>query len=142
MLHLTATDADDLSVISAQMQDAVIRFGDIRFLKKQRRFALVANRFAWDALPEKSRRRAGLVFNDISGVRRLSPKAPGEDTILSLLSIGFTPEAGGDGISGTVTLTFAGGHAFALAAGCVDAQLDDLGPAWGTAFLPGHEDKT
>ena len=140
MLHLTATDADDLSVISAQMQDAVIRFGDITYLTKKRRFALVANRFAWDAQPGKERRRSGLVFNDIAAVKRQGPKTPGPDTILSLLAITFTPDAGGDGISGTITLTFAGGHAVALTAGCVDALLDDLGPAWGTDMTPSHGD--
>ncbi len=140
MLHLTATDADDLSVISAQMQDAVIRFGDITYLKKRRRFALVGNRFAWDAHPEKERRRSGLVFNDIAAVKRRGPKDPNRDTILSLLAITFEPEAASDGISGIITLSFAGGHAIALEAGCVDALLDDMGPAWGTDFTPTHGD--
>ena len=39
LLKLTAFDADDLAVISAQMQDAVIRAGDIRYLKRAGKLA-------------------------------------------------------------------------------------------------------
>lgn len=138
MLHLTAYDADDLTIISAQMQDAVIRFGDVTFQKRRRRFALVANRFAWDALPEKSRRRSGLQFNGVMAVRRQGPKAPAPDTVLSLLSIAFAPDTQSDGLGGTITLTFAGGHSFALTAECIDVLLDDLGPAWSTERTPEH----
>ena len=135
MLHLTATDTDDLAILSMQMQDAVIRFSDIKYLARERRFALVANRFAWDALPEKSRRRTGLTFNAVMAARRSGPKDLSADTILSLLAITFEAS---DELSGTVTLTFAGGHKFALDVECVDALLDDLGPAWATENTPGH----
>jgi hypothetical protein len=133
---LTAFDADDLSVISAQMQDALIRFGDIKYLIKQRQFVLVANRFAWDALPGKERRRTGLQITDVTHVKRQGPHMPVADTILSLLAITFTPDA--DGLSGIVTLAFSGGHAIALTVACIDVHLDDLGPAWSTDLLPEH----
>lgn len=138
MLHLTAFDAEDLGVISAQMQDAVIRFADMHYLQKQRRFALVANRFAWDALPEKERRRTGLTFSDVTRVRRQGPQALGDLTVLSLLSIAFTADGGEDSIGGTITLTFSGGHAIALDADCIDVTFDDLGPAWSTDTTPEH----
>ncbi|MFO1034012.1 MAG: DUF2948 family protein [Hyphomicrobiales bacterium] len=136
MLHLTAFDAEDLSVISAQMQDAVIRFGDIRYLIKQRQFVLVANRFAWDATPAKERRRSGLQITDVTGAKRMGPQAPVADTILSLLAITFVPAS--DGLSGVMTLNFSGGHAIALSVDCIDVHLDDLGPAWTTELTPEH----
>ncbi len=135
MLHLTATDSDDLSILSMQMQDAVIRFSDIKYLAKQRRFALVANRFAWDALPAKTRRRTGVTFNAVMAAKRSGPKDLAPDTILSLLAVTFEAS---DGLSGTLTLSFAGGHKFALRVECVDAVLDDLGPAWSTENTPRH----
>ena len=135
MLHLTATDTDDLAILSMQMQDAVIRFSDIKYLARERRFALVANRFAWDALPAKTRRRTGITFNAVMSAKRSGPKDLAADTILSLLAITFVAS---DGLSGVVTLSFAGGHRFALSVECVDAILDDLGPAWSTEHLPGH----
>ncbi len=138
MLHLTAFDAEDLGVISAQMQDAVIRFADLHYLKKQRRFALVANRFAWDALPEKQRRRTGITFSDVTRVRRQGPQALGDLTVLSLLAITFTGDGKAESIGGTITLHFSGGHAIALEVDCIDVSFDDLGPAWSTENEPEH----
>jgi hypothetical protein len=136
LLHLTAFDADDLPALSAQMQDAVLKVGDMVFDKKRKTFACVANRFAWDALPAKSRRRAGLRINHVLAARRLHPIAVNNNTILSLLSIGFAAK---DEVSGTLTLQFSGGHALAFDVDAVDIQLDDLGPAWGTSLEPSHD---
>lgn len=138
MLHLTAFDAEDLGVISAQMQDAVVRFADVGYLKRQRRFALVANRFAWDRLPEKERRRTGVTFNGVTGVRRQGPQMPDGFTVLSLLAITFTPSGDEEGLGGTITLTFAAGHVIALDVEVIDVALDDLGPAWSTGMTPEH----
>jgi len=139
LLHLTAFDAEDLGVISAQMQDAVIRFADVGYLKRQRRFALVANRFAWDQLPAKERRRTGLSFNGVTRVRRQGPQEPDALTILSLLAITFTPTANAEELGGVITLTFSGGHVIALDVEVIDVALDDLGPAWSTDATPEHD---
>ena len=138
MLHLTAFDAEDLDVISAQLQDAVVRFADVSYLKRQRRFALVANRFAWDMLPERQRRRTGIAFNDVTAVRRQGPKDLGDLTVLSLLALSFTPDGKDDSPGGTILMTFSGGHVIALDVGCIDVSLDDLGPAWSTDKTPEH----
>jgi hypothetical protein len=135
VLHLTALDADDLAAISAQMQDALLRVGDMAFDAKRRTVALVANRFAWDALPEKTRRRAGLRINHVLKARRKHPKPVNDNTILSLLAITFE---GSEDVSGTLALRFSGGHAMQFDVEAVDVQLDDLGPAWGTDLEPQH----
>lgn len=136
MLHLTAIDADDLPVLSAQMQDAVLKVGDMMYLPKRRTFACVANRFAWDALPEKTRRRSGLRINNVLAARRLHPKPVSNGSILSLLNMDFVPS---DELAGTVTLHFSGGHAIAFDVDSLDVQLDDLGPVWGTQLEPSHD---
>jgi Protein of unknown function (DUF2948) len=138
LLHLTAFDADDLAAISAQMQDAVMRFGDMAYTQSRRQFAIVANRFAWDALPEKQRRRAGLRINYVTAARRSGPATPAKDTVLSLLAMVFA-QTKKDDPAGTLTLDFAGGHRIALDVECIDMQLDDLGGAWSTAREPRHE---
>ncbi len=53
LLKLAALDEDDLSVISAHLQDAVLRIGDIRYLAGEQRYVMVANRFDWDGVPDK-----------------------------------------------------------------------------------------
>jgi hypothetical protein len=135
MLRLTAQDKDDLAVISAQMQDAVLKLGDIRFDSRRRQFALVANRFAWDAAPLKIRRRTGLHFESVLNVKKIGFSNTSGDTILSLLAIGFAET---DSPSGFVTLLFSGGHSIRLDVECLEAVMSDLGPTWSTNHQPEH----
>jgi Protein of unknown function (DUF2948) len=137
VLHLAAQDKDDLPALSAQMQDAVIRVADIHWAPSQKRFLLVANRYAWDAPGEKQRRRSGLRFNFVSNVRRTGPKGLVKNGVLSLLAITFEA-SGKDPLSGFITLQCSGGQSVRLDVECVDVQLDDLGPAWGTSQEPQH----
>ena len=46
-LKLIALDAEDLGVISAHLQDAVLRVGDMVYLPNEKRFVALANRFDW-----------------------------------------------------------------------------------------------
>lgn len=137
MLRLTANDGDDLAVISAQMQDAVIKLSDINFNVKRRQFAMVANRFAWDARPQKIRRRSGLHFDSVLGVKKSGLANVGDETVLSLLSIDFTPT---DAPAGYIILAFSAGHQLRLEIECLDVTMSDLGPAWPTEFQPEHAD--
>jgi Protein of unknown function (DUF2948) len=136
MLRLSAQDADDLMVISAQMQDAVLNMSDISFNAKRRQFALVGNRFAWDAMPAKQRRRTGLHFDAVLGVKRAGFAKVTNTTVLSLMSMSFEIT---DAPSGLVTLAFAGGQTIRLHVECLDAGLKDLGPAWSTDHKPTHK---
>ena len=136
MLRLTAADTDDLAIISAQMQDAVMKRADLRFDQKRRRFALVANRFAWDALPEKQRRRAGLHFDDVESVRSVGLTKLPAGAVLSLLAVTFVADKD---LSGTITLNFSSNIHIRLTVSCINATLSDLGGTWGTASTPAHK---
>ena len=135
MLRLTAADEADLAVISAQMQDALMKRADLSFDKKRRRFALVANRFAWDAVAEKQRRRAGLHFDDVISVKSTGLERADKDAVLSLLAITFEKA---DELSGTITLNFSVGIQIKLNVTCINATLADLGGTWGTDLIPKH----
>jgi hypothetical protein len=135
-LKLSALDPADLEIISAHMQDAVITLGDIRYLKPQRRFALIANRFLWQTQkPPYERRRTGLSIDRVLTAKS-QHISQGADAVLSLLAISFTP---GEAPSGTIVLTFSGGGQINLEVECIEARLEDLGPAWETPNLPSHE---
>lgn len=135
VLRLGALDSEDLAVISAHMQDAVLHVGDIAFAKGLKQFALVANRFVWDE-EAPQRRRTGLHFDRVLGVKSHNIRRDDPDAILSLLSIGFTET---DAPSGDIALTFSGGGSILLAVECIEAQMKDLGPAWETRRMPQHE---
>ena len=135
MLRLAALDAEDLGVISAHMQDAVLRVGDIAWRPASRQFALLANRFAWDEEKKRQRRRAALHFDRVTAVKSQGIRRDDPEAILSLLSIGFEET---DQPAGEVVLTFSGGGTIRLAVECLEAQMKDMGAAWETAHTPSH----
>lgn len=136
-LKFLALDTDDLAVISAHLQDAVMRVGDLAFLPAENRFALVARRFDWsgdDAEPQ--RRLTGLHFDRVQRCRTRGIDRSRPDGILNLLAITFEgPEAP----SGRATLVFAGGGSVELELECIEAQMRDLGPAWAARGRPAHD---
>lgn len=139
MLHLTAFDRDDLVLLSAQLQDAVVSYADMRLVKRSRQFVALTNRFAWDELPAQNRRRSGLKINAVLKVRRQGPAHVAGTTVLSFLALSFVGSGKADDPSGVLTLTFSGGHAIAVDVECLDVQLDDLGPQWSALGLPEHQ---
>jgi hypothetical protein len=46
-LRLVALDEDDLAVVSANLQDALIAVVDMAYLPQVKRFAMVGKRFDW-----------------------------------------------------------------------------------------------
>jgi hypothetical protein len=137
MLKLSALDPADLEIMSAHMQDAIVTLGDIRYLKGQRKFALIANRFLWQKeKPPYERRRTGLSFDRVLAAKSHRIRQGADDAVLELLSISFIPETDP---SGTIALTFSGGGQINLTVECIEARLEDLGPAWTTPNLPSHD---
>lgn len=140
-LRLIALDAEDLAVLSAYVQDAVLKVGDIRWMPGGKRFLLAMNRFAWDALGgtrrkrDYQRRRAALHFAQVESIRSVGIDRAKADTVLELLAIRFEPR---EEPSGDVVLDFAGGPAIRLTVECLEVQLTDLGPTWSTAHIPHH----
>lgn len=137
MLKLTARDTEDLGIISAHMQDALVRLADIRYLARTRQFVLVANRFAWEQQASSERHRTGLHFEHVLGVKQHGILAQEKDAILSLLAITFEP---GPEPSGAVVLAFSAGGTIRLSVEYLDLQLKDLGGAWATDLTPHHGD--
>lgn len=129
-LALRALDAEDLKVISSLVQDAVFPMSEVKWERGRRRFALLLNRFRWEdrAAAERAGRpyervRSLLVFEDVLSVRSGGLDPRDRDTVLSLLSIEFTP--GEDG-TGQMTLVLAGDGEIALDVECVEVLLRDV----------------
>ena len=137
-LKLKAGDAEDLEVISARLQDAVGRLKDFVWLPKERRFAVLLNRFRWEARGPASRVQAALRFDGVSKVQSQNVKLGAPEAVVSLLAIRFTP---GEEPGGMVELTLAGGGAFRLTVECIDAELADLTRPWTARAKPDHKDQ-
>ena len=135
MLRLSALDVEDLAVISAHMQDAVLLAGDMTYSARRKQFALLANRFAWDEAETPQRRRTGLHFDRVLSVKALNMNHLEKDEVLSLLSVTFAET---DAPSGEVLLTFSDGATLRLTVECLECQMADLGPAWAAKAVPSH----
>ncbi len=139
-LKLTALDEDDLQVISTHLQDAVMRVDDMTYLAAEKRFAAVLNRFDWQEAQQAGdkfqRRRTGLDFGAVLGVRTHNINRQAGDAILSLLSVSFQAD---DAPSGKISLIFAGGGVIELDVEWIEARMSDLGPAWATQNRPEHD---
>lgn len=136
-LRLLAEDPDDLEVISAALQDAVARIGDIHWEPGARRLTIALNRFRWEAQAGPSERvRAAVQFGSVLRVRarNLRPDAP--DAVVELLAVTFTA---GEPPDGLVTFAFADGADLVAEVECVDAALADISAPWTTPRAPGHK---
>ena len=138
-LKLLALDGEDLEVVSATTQDAVVRVGDMGYAQTDKRFALLMNRFAWEEKDGKRdkgiRKRAGLHFDRVTHVASAGFDPAKPDGVLELLAITFTA---GDTPAGVVELRFAGGGTVKLDVECLEARLMDLGAAWAARAEPRH----
>jgi hypothetical protein len=137
-LKLLALDREDLDVISATTQDAIVRVADMGYARADARFALLMNRFAWEEPGRKGqRKRAALRFERVHAVQVAGIDINAREGVLELLAIVFDP-AGERDPSGSVELRFAGGGTVRLVVECLEARLEDLGAAWAARMKPEH----
>ncbi|MGD9785823.1 MAG: DUF2948 family protein [Hyphomicrobiaceae bacterium] len=143
-LKLLALDDEDLAILSAHLQDAVMRVGDMTYLPGAKRFAAVLNRFDWLGTLASggdqmlARRRAGLRFERVLSARRMGIDLARRNDVLSLLSVTAT-HAGQDDPGGRIRLDFSGGTAVELVVECIEVELRDLGAQWQTGRQPTHD---
>ncbi len=135
-LLLLAQDADEVPLLSALSQSAIVRPADIVWDRRARRLVLLLSRYRWEA--PGTRVRTALRFESVTGVRRRGWPAwsdrgagdPGQ-TMLELLAFTFD--------DGFVTFDFAGGAALRVAVECPDLILEDLSPPWRAGRTPRHD---
>lgn len=150
-LKVIARDAEDLAVVSACLQDALIPLNEMRYLPQERRFIMVANRFRWeraakggeeqspgtDASFESDedfgalqRTNAGICIDRVLAVRSRNVDRSRPDDFLSVLSVQL------DG--NKLTFLFAGGGVIQIEVEALALYLSDLGKAWPTQWQPDH----
>ena len=139
-LKLVALDGDDMQVVSAHLQDAVIHTADIHWRPTEKRVVVGLNRFDWESAngqsPEFRRCQSALRFERVLSCKCRNVDRDGHKSeALNLLAVAFSET---DAPGGVVTLTFAGGVALRLEVECLEVELADLGPSWGTEICPDH----
>ncbi len=133
-LLLLAQEADEVPLLSALTQSAILRAPDVAWDRRGRRVVLMLNRYRWEANQGTRVRSALRIENVLSVQRRHWPDANAHDpgiTILELLA--FTLD------DLTCTLTFAAGASLRLRLECVDMVLEDISGPWAAAGVPTHD---
>jgi hypothetical protein len=142
-LKLVALDKDDIEVVSAHLQDAMVRLADILWQPPEHRFVMALNRFDWmsavDAKPNTKadyrRCRTALRFERVLACKCRNVEQQNKDAWLNLLAVEFAET---NKPAGIVTLTFSGGGLIRLEVECLEAELADLGEVFSAAQCPDH----
>jgi len=150
-LKLRAEDPEDLRVIAACLQDALVPLSDIHFQEAEHRFILVANRFRWENCPDLpeaphgndaacssyERVNCGILFDNVSAVRRRGLDQRDRGRILELLTMDVEVS---DDNRMAVVMVFAGGAAIRIEGIGIKCRISDIGEPWPTQFRPNHPD--
>ncbi|TIS48851.1 MAG: DUF2948 family protein [Mesorhizobium sp.] len=139
-LKLIALDDQDLSIVSAHVQDAVMKVSDLEYLPAAKRFVLTMNRFVWEAKSgvfrqHNERRQSVLHFDRVLGAKTSGIQRDKPAEVLSLLAISFVAISKPAGI---IELVFSGGGTIMLDVECIEARLADVGGSWEATSRPMH----
>jgi hypothetical protein len=145
-LKLVALDKDDIEVVSAHVQDALVKIAEIFWQPHERRFVMALDRFDWmnvveangaeSGRPRDYRRcRTALRFDRVTACKCRNLDQTNKDTTLNLLAVAFDER---DPPAGAITLTFSGGGAIRLEVECLEAELVDLGRVYAASTCPNH----
>ena len=149
-LKLVALDKDDIEVISAHVQDSLVKVADILWRPSDHRFVMALNRFDWmsaaeiakigmaaavAAKPEYRRGRTALRFERVLACKCRNLDQTAKDAQLNLLAVEFAMT---DAPAGIVSLIFSGGGVIRLEVECLEAELADLGQVSTAAIRPDH----
>ena len=139
MLKLAAADEEDIVVLSALLQDAVVPASEMIYLAAEDRFAIVAYRFRWEDAGEGKisgaiyeRIRCGISFDKVTGVRRQNLSQSHRGEMLDLLALEASKEY--------VDLLFSGSATIRLEVGSILCHAEDFGEAWPTKWRPAHDE--
>ena len=136
-LRLMAEDAEDLQVISAALQDAVAKIGDIHWEKQTRTLTIALNRFRWEAEGRRGERvRSAFQLGCVQQVQARKLRRDAKGAVVELLSVSFEP---GEAPGGAVVFTFAGGGDLRAEVECIEAVLADVSQPWPTPRRPEHQ---
>jgi hypothetical protein len=134
-LKLIAIESEDLDLVAAALQDAVVRIGDIRYEPKARRLTILTNRYRWEG-PGGERVRTALQIGSVLGVQGRRLRRHAKDAVVELLTLAFDPK---EPPGGVLSLAFAGGGDLRVTVECVDMVLADVSAPWPTPRAPSHE---
>ncbi|OYQ33601.1 hypothetical protein CHU95_14585 [Niveispirillum lacus] len=142
VVRLRAVDIEDLRVVSALLQDAIIPIADMAFLPDAQQFVMLASRFQWegrapedgptpdDGAEAATRINCAVHFSGVTAVRRRGVDLRQRGAFLSLLAL--------EPSEGALLLRLSGGADIRLEGGAIECRLSDRGDPWPVPARPDH----
>ena len=139
-LKLIGKTKEDLKVISAHLQDAIVSISGIANLKKNRIFLIQLNRFMWEDVEQgifrKNKRiRTILKFDHVTKVASKNIDFNKKDDFLDFLAI-ESNEMADKTIE--MNLIFSGNSVIKVFTEVIEVTLDDQGDPWESKSKPKH----
>ncbi len=140
-LKLIARTEDDLRVVSAHLQDAIVNVADVAKLEKNKIFLMQMNRFMWEDVEKgvfrKNKRiRTILKFENVIRVHSKNINQSKKDKFLDFLTIETNkmPDNNYE-----MKIVFSGDLIIRVISEVIEVTLDDQGEAWDTKNMPKHK---
>ena len=139
-LKLTGKNEEDLKIISAYLQDSVVIVKDIVFLKKNRIFIMILNRFMWEDFEKgvfnKNRRiRSAIKFEEVLEVHSKNINQKNKNKALEYLAIKCSLVSNN---FFKIKIFFSGDSIITLISEVIEVTMNDLGKPWKVKYFPTH----
>ena len=140
-LKLIGRSLEDLKTFSAYLQDSIVIIKDIIFLKTNKNFIMIVNRFMWEdaekgLFRENKRIRCALKFNQVFKVVSKNINQKKKDKVIEFLAIETRLLSDQ---TFKIKLIFAGDGIITVFTEEIDTFLDDLGKPWIVKNVPKHK---
>ena len=140
-LNLTGKNEEDLNIISAYLQDSIVLTKDITFLKKNKSFIMMANRFMWEDVEkglfrDAKRIRTAIKFENVIKVKSKNISQRNASKALEFLAMKCDIN---DNQNKKIKIFFAGNSAIFLILEAIEIVMNDLGEPWNVKSIPKHE---
>ena len=140
-LKLIGKNEEDLKIISAYLQDSIVIIKDIVFLKKNRTFIMILNRFMWEDVEkgvfrQNKRVRCALKFEEVTKVQSKNINQKNKNKPLEYLAIKSSLIS--DNIF-KIKIFFSGGGIITIISEVIEVTMNDLGKSWRAKHFPKHE---
>ena len=140
-LKLIGKNQDDLKVMSAYLQDSVVIIKDIVFLKKNKSFIMIVNRFMWEDVErgffrQNKRIRCAIRFEEVFEVKSKNINQKNTNKALECLAIKCNAEKKG---TYKISFFFSGNSLITINSEIIDVMMQDLGNPWNVKHVPVHK---
>ena len=140
-LKLLGKNQEDLKIISAYLQDSILIVKDMIFLKQNRTFIMMVNRFMWEDVEkgvfrQNKRIRCAIKFEEVIKVESKNINQKNKNKLLECLTIKCSSIFDE---TYKINIFFAGSSIITIIAEVIDVTLHDLGKPWHVKHVPIHK---